>query len=222
MRKEKSKSNGTLRPHYDLDKLEVAALGPGWNQGSSRKRAGRLGAKRRYYATRLAPASPLFSSRRIDKELLADFFMTFARAEYALKEAGYFRADKNGAPLIQWHDFARKIGESLSKSDESAVLKAIQYLADNPPRKQVVNKDGRLTWKSRASDAAQRDPLFLIQSVTTVRNNLFHGGKQISGLLEERDRLLLISCLNLLSYAISLDQDVLHSFEELPIEVGAA
>lgn len=219
MKKVKRNSDDRLRPHYDLEKLEVIALGPGWNKGSARRSMVGLDVARRYYASRLAPASPLFSSSRIDRELLADFFMIFARAEYALKEAKYIRSDK-GRPVIKWDDFAEKIGGALLGSSEPAVMKAIKYLAENPPDRQVV-KDGSLTWKRRTSGDPQ-DPVFLIQSVRTVRNNLFHGGKQIAGLLAERDLLLLVSCLNVLSYAISLDQEVLHFFEEIPVEVGAA
>jgi DNA-directed RNA polymerase specialized sigma24 family protein len=37
MRKEKTSRDDTLRPHYDLDKLEVVALGPGWPKQSSLK-----------------------------------------------------------------------------------------------------------------------------------------------------------------------------------------
>lgn len=219
MKKGKRNSDDTLRPHYDLDKLEVVALGPGWKKGTTQRAIGGSDVGGRYYASRLAPAKVLFSSPRIDRELLADFFMIFARAEYALKEAGFVRSDK-GKPVIRWDEFAEKIGRSLLDSSEPAVTKAIKYLAENPPARQVV-KDGSLTWQPRTS-GDPRDPVFLIRSVTTVRNNLFHGGKRIAGVLAERDLLLLVSCLNILSYAISLNQEVLQVFEELPAEVGAA
>lgn len=220
MKREKKDSDDTLRPHYDLDKLEIVALGPGWNKSPSGRRAQGVEATRRYYASRLAHASPLFSSRRVDKDLLTDFFMIFARTEYALKEAKYFKA-RGGRPEIQWDVFAKNIGDSLLASNEPAVLTAVKYLAENPPNRQVV-KDGILTWEPRTSNHAQQDPVFLIRSITTVRNNLFHGGKQIEGLLAERDLLLLVSCLNLLSYALSLDPSVLHFFEELPREIEVA
>lgn len=220
MRKEKKASDDTLRPHYDLDKLDIVALGPGWSKGTSRSRAQGVEITRRFYASRLARVSPLFSAPRIDKDLLTDFFMIFARTEYALKEAKYFKA-RSGPPEILWDEFARNIGASLLASDEPAVQKAVKYLTENPPGKQVV-KNGVLKFERRTSNRAENDPVFLIRSITTVRNNLFHGGKEIEGHLAERDPRLLVSCLNLLSYAISLDPDVLHFFEELPREIEVA
>jgi hypothetical protein len=89
-------------------------------------------------------------------------------------------------------------------------------LAEHPPAKQVV-KDKSLSWEPRKCDTQKPDPLFLILSVATVRNNLFHGGKRIHGPLAERDFRLLLSCLNLLSYALTLDSDVIRFFkEEIP------
>lgn len=139
--------------------------------------------------------------------------MTFARAEYALKKAGYLSEQKT--PKIRWDKFAAKIGERLLASDEPAVQQAIKSLAENPPAKQVV-KDGSLIWESRKCDKRKPDPLFVILSVTTVRNNLFHGGKKIHGTLAERDFRLLLSCLKLLSCALTLDRDVLRFFQEVP------
>jgi hypothetical protein len=219
MRKENKASDDTLRPHYDLDNLEIVKLGPGWVTGSTRRMRGPRAA-RRFYASQLAPAIPLFSAPRVDKDLLSDFFMIFARVEYALKEAKYFTADSNGMPVTQWEVFAAKIGDSLLASKEPAIRAAVKYLSENPPQKQVV-KNKTLTWKPRKSDNP-RDPVFLIRSITTVRNNLFHGGKEREGPLAESNRRLLESCLDLLSFAISLDPDVLHSFEELPREIEVA
>lgn len=213
MNKRKNDSDDALRPHYDLNQLDIVAVGPGWSRGSSRsQRPGTLATKR-FYASRLSSAKRLFSSSRIDKDLLTDFFMTFARAEYALKEAGYLSEQKT--PKVRWDKFATRIGERLLASDEPAVKNAIKYLVENPPAKQVV-KDKSLMWEARKCDKRNPDPLFLILSVTTVRNNLFHGGKKIHGPLAERDFRLLLSCLNLLSYALTLDSEVLRFFQEVP------
>jgi hypothetical protein len=214
MRKKKNDSDGALRPHYDLNQLEVVAVGPGWGRRSSRNIRPGTNATQRYYSSRLASARRLFSSSQIDKDLLTDFFMTFARAEYALKEAGYL--SKRKVPQVQWDKFALKVGDRLLASDEPAVKQAIRYLVEHPPAKQVV-KDKSLIWEPRKCDKRSPDPAFLILSVTTVRNNLFHGSKNIHGPLAERDFRLLLSCLNLLSYALTLENNVLRSFKGVPV-----
>lgn len=217
MKKRKNNSETGLRPHYDFDELEVVAYGPGWGKGGLTPRT-----LRRYYASRLAAADPLFAKTRLDRELLADFFMTFARTEYALKRAQYFRGTEGRPPTILWDKFAKTIAAELFATKEPAVRGAIDYLAENPPRKQVV-KGHELSWESpQESEDPSRDAVLLIKSVRTVRSNLFHGGKEAKEMLAERDRRLLISCLNLLSYAVSLEKDVLHFFVEHPAEAGAA
>jgi hypothetical protein len=136
----------------------------------------------------LRGARRLYSSPRIDRELVTDFFMTFTRTEYALKRAGYVEAGWSGEPRIKWDDFARSIGDTLLNSCSPAVAGAISYLSSNPPQKQVV-RHGGLAWEPRTSDNL-RDPVFLMRSITTVRNNLFHGGKEVRGMLAERDHRL--------------------------------
>ena len=83
---------------------------------------------------------------------------------------------------------------------------------DKPPQKQVL-KDGRLVWKDRLATNPD-DPVFLIRSVTAVRNNLFHGGKEVVGLVAERDRQLLQHSLLFLAYCLTLNPDVHAAFGE--------
>lgn len=168
----------------------------------------------------IGTARRMFSPPRIDRNLVTDFFMTFARAEFALKRAGYVAPGKHREPKIKWEDFARSIGDKLLQSRDLAVCKAIGYLAANPPRRQVVDDHG-LTWEPRVSDDP-KDPVFLIRSITCVRNNLFHGGKEIQGLLPERDLDLIRNSLTLLAYAVTLAPSVVYAFEELPPEHDAA
>jgi len=168
----------------------------------------------------LRGARRLFSSPCIERDLVTDFFMTFARTEYALKRAGLVEAGRSDEPRIQWDDFARSIGDILLKSCNPAVAGAISYLSSHPPQKQVVRR-GSLRWEPRTSDNP-RDPVFLMRSITTVRNNLFHGGKEVTGGLTERDHRLVRSSLVILVHAIGLDANVQHAFEELPPEPDTA
>ena len=58
--------------------------------------------------------------------------------------------------------------------------------------------------------------------ITTVRNNLFHGGKKVTGMFAERDYRLVQSSLVILAHAIGLGTNVQHAFEELPPEQDTA
>lgn len=168
----------------------------------------------------LPNARRIFSAPRIDRDLVADFFMVFARAEHALKRAGYVTADRYDAPRIMWDDFARHVGAKLFDGGIPDVDTAIAYLQNHPPRREVV-RSGTLDWEARTTNDP-KDPVFLIRSLTTVRNNLFHGGKEINGLLAERDRSLLRSSLILLAHVLGLIPKVRRAFEELPPEQYAA
>jgi hypothetical protein len=78
----------------------------------------------------LQRARRIFSSPRIDRDLVTDFFMVFARAEYALKRAGYVSPDASGAPRIRWDNFARTVDQKLFDAglphvyDDAKVLRA--------------------------------------------------------------------------------------------------
>ena len=207
----KKKNNDDLRPHYDLSELEVVRYGPGWAERSD------ICQDSNDEISHHSPASDLLSSASIDKQLLLDFFVTFARVEYALKRAGY--VSKNGRPTIRWNEFAKDIESKLLNSTDVSVRQAIKYLQQHPPKKQVMN-DGELVFQE--PESASSDSQFVIDAVKTVRNTLFHGGKEIAGSLAERDRLLLRSCLDILGLAIRLDKDVLGFYEEQPPEVDAA
>lgn len=162
----------------------------------------------------LPAARALFSPVRIDRELVAEFFMRFARAEFALKRAKFVRPGKFGEPKIKWDDFATVCGSRLFDSTDPSITAAIAYLVEHPPKQEIVAFP---YWRSRPIDNP-KDPVFLIKSICTVRNNLFHGGKEIEGLLAERDRQLILSALQVLCFAVSLQEEVSEAFGELPPE----
>jgi hypothetical protein len=161
----------------------------------------------------------LSSADRIDRELIAEFLITFSRAEYALKAAEFVypvadRAD--GRFDVAWDRFADEIAGALLQSDLGSDP-AIRYLMDKPPQKQVLTARG-LKWKPR-SRHGQSPARFLVRSVTTVRNNLFHGAKEP---LVERDRQLVRGALRALKLFISLHEEVFHAFQEIGPKPRAA
>jgi hypothetical protein len=155
----------------------------------------------------------LFSSSRIDRELVSDFFMLFARAEYALKKAEWLHSGNNGQIIVEWEEFAKTLGDKLTDPQDARIWESVRFLQQNAPCKLVCNGH-KLRWEERKCTDS-KDPKFVIRSVTTVRNNLFHGGKEIVGLMTERDRGLIESSLIVLAYCISLNERVANAFSEL-------
>jgi hypothetical protein len=164
----------------------------------------------------------LFSPGRLDRDLVADFFMLFARAEFALKDAGFVRGlgKKKDEPSVDWNRFARALGSKLTSPDDPRIQEAVRFLQEKPPKKQVY-RDRQLKWEPRECTNFT-DPEFVIRSITTVRNNLFHGGKEIVGLMAERDRELVQNSLVVLAYCMTLNERVLRALNDLPPESAVA
>jgi hypothetical protein len=90
----------------------------------------------------------LKSVGRLDRELVANFFMKFARVEFALKRAGFLsRRGKKEEIKIEWEKFAKSIAVNLKNLNDIRVQEAIHYLTEEPPRRHGVGEDGGLTWK---------------------------------------------------------------------------
>jgi hypothetical protein len=143
----------------------------------------------------------IIDSLNVPKELTLEFFAAFARFEYALKRAGYVVGDdKSASP--SWDRFAVDLRD-MGDAALAPVIAACVYLREHPPKKQVVN-NGNLEWAVRPAAGSPIEDVLL--SVRTVRNNVFHGGKFPTGIVEEplRDRRLIEECLAVLNALLDL------------------
>jgi hypothetical protein len=157
----------------------------------------------------------------VHRELVTEFFMLFARAEFALKRAGFVINYQRGERVdVDWDRFACSLGDAVTSPTDDRILEGVKYLQRKAPKKQVL-RNGQLQWKDRPCPDL-RDPKFVIRSITTVRNNLFHGGKEIVGLMAERDRQLLENSSLVLAYCLKINEEVYHAFEELGPEEAVA
>jgi hypothetical protein len=164
--------------------------------------------------------SPLFARDRFDGDLVRDFLFAFSRAEYALKAAGFVRAGRYSEPRILWASFADEVASELVASVYEDVLRSRRYLVEHPPMKQVFSESG-LKWHARARGHSQTEAQFLIESVTQVRNNLFHGGKELMGRLAERDQSLIEAALIMVAFAVSSHHRVAAFYEDAGPRVAA-
>lgn len=159
-----------------------------------------------------------------DREQLLDFFLTFARFEYALKAAGLFRPRTRRRTRSQrpeeypdaepdWPRFAQSIRHAFQSDATPELSVACRYLFDYPPYREVV-ADDHLMWETRALPDDQPELDRLLLYVRWVRNNLFHGGKfsPVHGGLG-RNITLINHSLVILRACLDLSPDVREPYE---------
>jgi hypothetical protein len=152
-------------------------------------------------------------------ELLLNFFLTFSRFEYGLKNSGVFirHPARPKGPLPaepDWDTFAVSLRTVFDSTKSEELKEACRYLFESPPNKQVI-VNGAPAWETPTRDQVT-DFEFLLRAVRIVRNNLFHGGKYKIELHEttERTEKLLRSTLVVLNECLRLAPNVRNAFEE--------
>ena len=106
--------------------------------------------------------------------LAFDLFKLFAQYEYALKAMGYGRARREGQAEPDWERFVNEVGCQVMALEEPSIVGAMQYLFDQPPKRQVW-VDGAVQWAPVSS--SERSAQVLFGHIRRIRNNLYHGGK---------------------------------------------
>lgn len=137
---------------------------------------------------------------------MLQFFIMFARLEFALKTQTRFRKKKGGP---DWEAFAKCCASQLVVAPGSELDAALQYLRASPPAKEVV-RDGHLEWESASAGPDVAALVFLVGCLKTIRNNLFHGGKFPGDFA--RDILLLRHSVIVMHALVTLDQGVEDAF----------
>lgn len=123
---------------------------------------------------------------RIDRDLVLEFFLRFARFEFALKASGYADGDDRRVDPA-WARFASDIAGQFSRQRTPELGSACEYYLLHPPNKQVL-VNGSLAWNAAFPIDLAREAELLIALVRRVRNNLFHGGKYNAAMHEETAR----------------------------------
>lgn len=133
-----------------------------------------------------------------DVQSVIRFFVVFSRFDYALKDAGFVRDRGDGGAAPDYTCYKHKIRPYYWACETNVLRGAATYILRNRPQRQLVDlsvpTSPRLHWSrpssiSRSADVTTRgmsDSLF--DAVTTIRNNLFHGGKASPASVEDRER----------------------------------
>jgi hypothetical protein len=163
---------------------------------------------------------------QVNRELLLNFFLTFARFEYALKACGFYqRRNLNSleTPRIydakpDWDRFAVSLRSSFQVDRNDQLRQACEYIINSPPNKQIIVNNS-VAWETPARPSRESDIEFILRMVRCIRNNLFHGGKHSAEVHEDIERTgqLLNSSLVILKECQILAPDLERIFEEATI-----
>ncbi len=127
------------------------------------------------------------------KDDIFDFFVTFSRFEYAMKQSPAFRYVSEDEPKASWRALSKAMDEYLVTSEDPVTKEAIQRLITKPPKKIALIND-RLYWQEITG-------VGVLDAIQIVRNNLFHGGKFLED-KENRNAQLVRDCSIILKYCL--------------------
>jgi hypothetical protein len=154
----------------------------------------------------------------VEIRLIFEFFMVYSRFEFTLKQFKEFRK-KDSRAVANWPAFANAIQAKFFPSQSSELMEAYEYYLKYPPGVQIV-RNGHLAWKANEKKENETEFAWVIRSIGTVRNNLFHGGKFPWDYI--RDTTLLSNGLIILHACLRLNGKVLNEFYSsmtlIPIE----
>ena len=157
-------------------------------------------------------SKPFLENVALDHDLLLEFFITFARFEFALKNGGFVTGDLQGAKP-NWRQFAGSLDVGHARLDPKCAA-AVDYFQLHPPWRQVMTSAG-LAWDSTVGFTKLERMEQVLELVRRVRNNLFHGGKFSDHLHSApgRNELLLRHSLAVLSRCLELSASVSASYD---------
>lgn len=106
------------------------------------------------------------------KNLAFEFFYSFSRFEFTLKENKLLKSiqpGKNAEP--GWVAFSSKYKRVFQHTDQTRKLLELK------PKGQKVGENLELEWKDVGLNDCDSDLCSVVRMLKTIRNNLFHGGK---------------------------------------------
>lgn len=149
----------------------------------------------------------------MDDEVL-NFFKTFSRFEFTLKESTYLKQNESRSAFPDWDKFVKDNKGKYQPSKEAQ--KAVDELLSAPPNKQKVfeSEDGELSTFWEPMTFNQNTPVLkkLTDIILCIRNNLFHGGKYGHKSWDDKDRASI-----LLNNSVIVMKDWLNIDEQLSV-----
>lgn len=159
--------------------------------------------------------SKIIDALIVDRDLVLQFFAVYSRFEYSLKRSGFLKTGEKAEP--NWDTYANTLRGRFEGVKDEAFRDAVAFLVKEPPKTQVVT-GGNLDWKATIRGNGECYERFVLRLISTVRNNLFHGGKYPPplGPMDDvaRNRRLLEAGIMILMQCLELSAPVRSTFEE--------
>src|SRR5947209_3973360 len=121
---------------------------------------------------------------QVDARQFQEFALKFARFEYALKAAGFWKAgsqsnaEKYRPAVPDWRRFASSIAKAFQSNRTPELLEAYQYLVTNSPDREVVTpgpNGGEFVWEPQEAPSKPSEAEGVLEVIQWVRNHLIHG-----------------------------------------------
>jgi hypothetical protein len=162
-----------------------------------------------------------YTPTSIDRNLLLEFFLCFARFENALKTTEFFKRHPEPKdarfPSAEpdWDRYAVSLRGTFDSNRNGELSNASWYLLNSPPNRQVI-VNAAVAWETQVRDPSVPEIDFLLRMARTVRNNLFHGGKHNNDVheLPERTEALLMNSMIILRECLRLSPRQQLAYDE--------
>jgi len=148
------------------------------------------------------------------------FMAAFSRFEFALKASGFVRAGRNESAEPDWAAFSAAVSpdfDALAASPRFPCREELDGLLKAPPRVQRYGAAG-LRWEEAGLGTGPMVERLGI-AIRRVRNNLFHGGKDLV-VSRPRDLVLIRQASRTLAVLTGLNTSVKNAFHGRPVGSG--
>ena len=126
-------------------------------------------------------------SLSVAREDLANFLITFARFEYAVKASGHSK-NSNGYAVPDWDSYCKSFEADFSDSPTPELKLQMRYITRKPPKQLVKQPSGALKWVARPPKEEWKSLRTILFFAQGVRNNVAHGSKFTSRESSEKNR----------------------------------
>jgi hypothetical protein len=156
--------------------------------------------------------------RILDRDILLNFFMTFARCEFALKTGGFaergYRKGVGNEAQADWDAFAQAISSSFQAGLEPETKAACARLIEARPW-ELVLINGNVMWQQQTRRARETLAENALAAVKRLRNNLFHGNEAsgVQGYTTEQTEQLLCDAVMVLQASVILRPAVQAAYD---------
>ena len=120
--------------------------------------------------------------RGVDRNLIFEFFWKLSVIDSALKQEGFLTKERIAE--ADWVRFAKDVEGRFATFEYPGFQEAVTKIKRLSLGCQI-NIDGELAWEPIEQTLDESDAAYTFRLLTTVGNNLFHGGEYLHGAVSD-------------------------------------